>query len=1279
MGNGLDGVLVVHSSQSIEVGGTAAGQSNVIAHNGTNGVELDSTANRVSIRRNAIHTNGSGGIAIAAGGNGGLVAPTITAIGSVTGVAPAATEVEIFTDDEDEGRVYLDTVVSGGGFSSTIDISALQGEFLTATATDDIGNTSAFSSAFQVPVFPLLTREGPGNGFYIAGQTINVTATIDYTSTAPITSFLLTETIPAGWTFDSIAFVSSALAAVPQTGQGGPLVFSWTVAPAFPLTLTYRLVVPAAETATVQISGHATFDFGAGGIDGGIVTTEIVPDTAPPEITLVNGPSLSIECGDTFVDPGFTALDNGNIDLTADVNVAGTVDGGNPGLYSLTYSVTDASGNLAQAVRSVTVEDTTAPVLTLLGENPVILELNQAYVEPGATADDACEGDLSGLIQTAGVVDTSSAGVYLVTYTVQDAANNVASEQRSIQVGEAVPPTVALGAPSTLLTRAGPVTLAADYTDAATISLNPDDVIVTATDTAAVATIEIAGTGLVQRTITLSGLSGDGELRIRVAAGSAQDAFGNPAAASNESGPITVDNTVPVLSVLGMDPVFVEQGVPYSDAGAVATDTVDGDVAVTVEGLPINTNVLDDYVVTYRAVDTAGNESLATRTVLVRSGETTTYYVDAAATTLGDGSSERPFATISEAIDRTEGDRGERILVRGGIYAERFALKSFTILRSDEGAFHTIISGEDANADVVTLADGCALVGFTVIGGGSANLVRVTQDSEAAVRNCVFTRGAVGISADAGAEVDFNNNVLYELASKAIVADSTAFYSALRSCIFQNNALDFDPDLPRAGGFNHFPGTDLVFVDADELNFHLRADVPARDTGDDRPAFADRDGTRNDAGADGGPYGVRDFAPPQVVTTSSGVEGEVRALEGEAPFAVSLDGNDSSDEFGVLSYLWDFDLFDNVDGDSAARAALHTYEEAGTFLGSLRVTDTNGNVGERTFTVRVSEGVNQPPDAVASVSPNSGPAPLPVIYEGEGVDPDGGAVTYEWIVKDQTPATSPDFGVTYAESTPSGSYRAALLVTDDEGAQSPSLVFLTLTDDALVTSGVVNPNEDTEVVVGEPGDPLDGASVFVPAGASGEPIVVTISQVAADPLPLGQAFGVLVDFGPSGYVFSAPVTVRLPHPAETPHDDIVEIFWYDETKDAWSTDGVINVRHLDGAPDHFIEFQTNHFTVFSTKSLVPRTITGSVISAENGGPIEGAMVSLNEQLLDVTTDDTGLFSFGVDLPPSEYEVAVSAPGFEPDAQNYLLTDSSVGAVSFELVPSGGEGEGEGEG
>ncbi len=78
-------------------------------------------------------------------------------------------------------------------------------------------------------------------------------------------------------------------------------------------------------------------------------------DPVPPELTLVGGETVDVVLGQTYTEAGFTALDNFDGDITAKVQVSGTVDTNTLGEYILSYSVTDTYGNNTTVNRKVKV------------------------------------------------------------------------------------------------------------------------------------------------------------------------------------------------------------------------------------------------------------------------------------------------------------------------------------------------------------------------------------------------------------------------------------------------------------------------------------------------------------------------------------------------------------------------------------------------------------------------------------------------------------------------------------------------------------------------------------------------------------------------------------------------------------------------------------------------------------------------------------------------------------------------------------------------------------
>lgn len=135
-----------------------------------------------------------------------------------------------------------------------------------------------------------------------------------------------------------------------------------------------------------------------------------------------------------YTDPGFTASDIEDGDLTGNVTVTGTVDTTTPGTYLLTYSVTDSHGNTTTVTRTVVVSANTTPVLTLAGSNPSTVYLGIAYVEPGYTAIDAEDGDITGNVTVVGTVDHNTIGNATLIYSVTDGDGNTTTVNRTVNV-----------------------------------------------------------------------------------------------------------------------------------------------------------------------------------------------------------------------------------------------------------------------------------------------------------------------------------------------------------------------------------------------------------------------------------------------------------------------------------------------------------------------------------------------------------------------------------------------------------------------------------------------------------------------------------------------------------------------------------------------------------------------------------------------------------------------------------------------------------------------------
>ena len=141
------------------------GPANVIAFNQAGGVVLRDAATRHNtITTNAIYANTGRGIELSDSANDAIQPPVIMhpdlAVGTASGAACPNCTVEVFSDAVDEGRWYEGrTAADAAGAFTFTKATAFTNPYITATATDAGGNTSAFAAAAgSEPMLILVTN-----------------------------------------------------------------------------------------------------------------------------------------------------------------------------------------------------------------------------------------------------------------------------------------------------------------------------------------------------------------------------------------------------------------------------------------------------------------------------------------------------------------------------------------------------------------------------------------------------------------------------------------------------------------------------------------------------------------------------------------------------------------------------------------------------------------------------------------------------------------------------------------------------------------------------------------------------------------------------------------------------------------------------------------------------------------------------------------------------------------------------------------------------------------
>lgn len=152
-----------------------------------------------------------------------------------------------------------------------------------------------------------------------------------------------------------------------------------------------------------------------------------VVDATAPVITLQTKPGYITLPGEEYQEEGYTAIDDYDGDITDQVQVRTEND-------VVYYTVKDSSGNETTVERQIVRTDLTAPVITLKGKASITINAGSAYEEPGYTASDNIDGDITDQVQIEGSVNIYHAGTYTLTYKVADSSGNVGTAERTVVV-----------------------------------------------------------------------------------------------------------------------------------------------------------------------------------------------------------------------------------------------------------------------------------------------------------------------------------------------------------------------------------------------------------------------------------------------------------------------------------------------------------------------------------------------------------------------------------------------------------------------------------------------------------------------------------------------------------------------------------------------------------------------------------------------------------------------------------------------------------------------------
>jgi len=117
-----------------------------------------------------------------------------------------------------------------------------------------------------------------------------------------------------------------------------------------------------------------------------------------------------------------------------------------PGSYFIQVRLCDPLNNCTPLTQvQIDVQDTIAPVVSLLGANPLIVDVyNQNYEDPGVSASDNYYSENSLIRLVDNKVNVNKLGTYTITYIVKDGSNNSTEVSREVRVVDRIAPTLEL-------------------------------------------------------------------------------------------------------------------------------------------------------------------------------------------------------------------------------------------------------------------------------------------------------------------------------------------------------------------------------------------------------------------------------------------------------------------------------------------------------------------------------------------------------------------------------------------------------------------------------------------------------------------------------------------------------------------------------------------------------------------------------------------------------------------------------------------------------------------
>jgi PKD repeat protein len=196
------------------------------------------------------------------------------------------------------------------------------------------------------------------------------------------------------------------------------------------------LNVTISGSVDTALLGVYTLDYSASDFNGFVyhkVRTVIVGDTTDPTLGLIGPDTIIADVHDPYYDPNITMSDNYWNSTGLTVTVSNNVDIAKLGIYTVTYTVTDGSGNSSTISRVVGVIDRVKPDIGLVGADVIHIKRWDHYVDSGYSLSDNYWPNSSIRVDTLGnFPGTLETGIFYIEYRATDSSGNVAYTTKRI-------------------------------------------------------------------------------------------------------------------------------------------------------------------------------------------------------------------------------------------------------------------------------------------------------------------------------------------------------------------------------------------------------------------------------------------------------------------------------------------------------------------------------------------------------------------------------------------------------------------------------------------------------------------------------------------------------------------------------------------------------------------------------------------------------------------------------------------------------------------------------